>query len=109
MLLVNWILYYYLIFLAYPMRPILGLQIHLWIPITIEYDNRISRLQIEPQPPRPSTQQEYIIKTVFCVELGHAHCAFFGLGVPVQPQVAVRTQFEEVLKDVEHVSHLAED
>jgi len=77
------------------MSPVLSLQIHLGIPITIKNYDCISSLQVQPQPPRPRTQQENVELTVLRVELSHSDRSFLSLRVPVQPQVSVFMVFQE--------------
>jgi hypothetical protein len=43
----------YLLFLANSVHSVLGLEVHLRVPVGVEDDDRVGRLQVEPQPAGP--------------------------------------------------------
>ena len=47
----------------------LCLQVVLWVPVRVEYHDRVCRGQIDPQPPSTGGQKEAEILRAFCVEV----------------------------------------
>jgi hypothetical protein len=91
------------------MDSVLGLQIHLWVPIGVEDDDSVCSLQVQTQSTGSCTEEEDIVLTVGLVEQFHSLLTVFGLGGAVQTQVAYSLVLEVGLHDVHEVGHLRED
>lgn len=59
------------------------------IPVGVEYDDSVSRLEIEAETASPSAEQEDEELGVLGIELGEEEPSVVGLGRPVQSQVGV--------------------
>lgn len=79
------------------------------LPVRVENNNRISRLQIQTQSSGPRTQDKDHDLGVFSVERGYVSRALFGLGAAVEAQVFPGHHLEEVFHDIHHFRHLEED
>ena len=78
------------------------------VPVRVEDDHGVCRLQIEPQPSGSRRQKEDEGIRVRVVELLEHVGALVGLGHPVQPEELEALVVEVVLDDGHALRHLAE-
>ena len=91
------------------MRAVLRLGIHLRVPVGIEDDHRVRRLQVETHAARPGGEHEEEVRGVRGVELIEEISPRVSACGAIQTQVGVLTPVEVVADDVEALDHLAEE
>mmetsp|Transcript_3136 Transcript_3136/g.8323 ORF Transcript_3136/g.8323 Transcript_3136/m.8323 type:complete len:368 (-) Transcript_3136:650-1753(-) len=90
-------------------RAVLGLLVHLRVPVAVEEDHRVGRLQVEPEPARPRRQHEEKDLRSRRVELGQEQRPLVRLGLSVQPKVLVLLHLQVHLQQVHGARHLGEE
>ncbi len=68
------------------MGPVLGLEVLVRVPVGVEDDDSVRRLEVEAEAARPGGQQEDEVVGAGLVELGQHVASVFGLCRPVQPK-----------------------
>ena len=91
------------------MHSVLCLQVHLRVPVRVKNDDGVCSLKVQAQSSSSCAEQEHIELAVGFVEKLHSFLAVFGLGGPIEPQVANSSELEIRLHDVHEMSHLGED
>ncbi|KAH9409282.1 hypothetical protein TYRP_010285 [Tyrophagus putrescentiae] len=99
----------HLILLPNSMRPILRLQILVRIPVRIKDDDRIGRLQIQPQTSGSSGQQKDKVVRLLGVEHSQQGASIFSFCGSIQSHVLVPPVAKVVLNDGHRVGHLTEE
>ena len=95
--------------LADPVRAILRLDVGLRVPVRIEEDDRVGRLQVDAEPAGPRRQEEDELRRALRVERDDRLVALGAARAAVDPAVLVLPHAAVVLEDVEHSRHLRED
>mmetsp|Transcript_47611 Transcript_47611/g.79829 ORF Transcript_47611/g.79829 Transcript_47611/m.79829 type:complete len:768 (+) Transcript_47611:2909-5212(+) len=91
-----------------PVRAVLGLQVHLGVPVAVVQDHGVGGRQVDAQAPGAGGQHEEEHGAVGGVEALHALVPLEGAGAPVEAVVRVALPDQVVLHDVQHPRHLAE-
>lgn len=100
---------YDLFLLADTMHSVLGLQIHLRVPIGVEDDDCVCSLQVQTQSTGSCAEEKDIILTVRLVEQLHSLLTVFGFSRAIETEVAYPLILEVGLHDVHEMCHLRED
>lgn len=75
----------------------------------IEYDDCVSRLQVDTQTASPRGQKKREILRVLCIEVRNRFLALLRGDHAVQPLVLISSQRHVIAEDIKHAHHLAED
>lgn len=97
------------LFLTDSVCSVLGLKIHLWVPIRVKDDDSISSLQVKTQTTGSGTQEENIVFGVWFIEKCHSVSSVIGLGATIKPQMFDSLVVEINLHDIHQMGHLSED
>jgi hypothetical protein len=69
-----------------PVSPVLGLEVLMRVPVGVEDDDRVGRLEVESEAARPRGQQEDEVVGAGLVELGQHVAPVLGFCRAVQPE-----------------------
>ena len=91
------------------MHSVLGLQVHLRVPVRVEDDDGVCSLKVEAESSCAGAEQEDIELTIGLIEQFHAFFSVFCLGGAIESEVSHACELEIGLHDVHEVGHLRED
>jgi hypothetical protein len=91
------------------MSSILGLLIHLGVPVRVENDDSVRYLQVQTVTTGTGTEQEHFFLRIPVIENLQVACTVFLLHSTVQSQVFDAPIVKEVLHDIHQLSELRED
>lgn len=90
------------------MAAVLSLLVHGWIPVSVIEDDVASPCQIKTNASRTSTTYKAQHSRVV-VKSFHNSLSQLSLGVPVKPNVVELKHIQDLLENVQHLSHLSKD
>mmetsp|Transcript_24257 Transcript_24257/g.71712 ORF Transcript_24257/g.71712 Transcript_24257/m.71712 type:complete len:740 (-) Transcript_24257:1603-3822(-) len=98
-----------LLLLPDPVRAVHRLQVGLRVPVAVEEDDCVGRLEVEPEPARARREHKDEVVRARRVELAEQLAAILALGAAVEAEVLVVAQVEVELEQVHQLHHLRED
>lgn len=68
----------------------------MWVPVTVEDDDGVSRLQVEPQASCPGTEQEHKVLTGWVIECLQQHAAVLCLGGTYRKKTVLKCESQSL-------------
>lgn len=96
-------------FLADTMRPVNGLQVHLRVPIRIEYDNDVGLMEVDANTARPRRQNEDLFLAIWILKIINTEVTLVCRRLPVNSTIPIATNSKHVIKNIHELRHLTED